>query len=442
MSGFDADIASLLDDVLMDKEPEVEEKPVQEAVPDTPETPQTEDARLDALAVANGEALSSPPADNTLASLLADDSETKATPCEQGDQTQVTTVVSSDADTLEEDKTKDDELVADLPAIDNTMFSEEVEEATIQLPTFTTDELMESMDIRNFGTLVSLTNRRWHAKVKDRKAAKDAADASDADASSFEARKRLLVGADEKLKRVHQAIDAARTDHYRMTLPWSTVGINDHGKRAGSRLLPNTLFFEYAQTMGQHKAEMLESLEKFVQAYPTLIAISQQKLGKAFNQNEYPAPAAIEAHFTLEFDFEPIPVGGDYQGLQEAQVEKLAGALKRKTKQRLENAMQDAWKRLYDDVERAALALSNPDAMFHYTLFDKLSEHASMLKHLNVTGDAEIEKIRKRVKTELTLHDVKDVRKDDALRKRLGEHATAIFEVMQEYANVSTTETN
>jgi len=227
-----------------------------------------------------------------------------------------------------------------------------------------------------------------------------------------------------------------------MTLPWSTVGINDHGKRAGSRLLPNTLFFEYAQTMGQHKAEMVDALEKFVAAYPTLIAISQQKLGKAFNQNEYPAPAAIEAHFTLEFDFEPIPVGGDYQGLQDAQVEKLADALERKTKLRLENAMQDAWKRLYDDVERAATALSNPDAMFHYTLFDKLSEHASMLQHLNVTGDAEIEAIRKRVKTELTLHDVKDVRKDDALRKRLGEHATAIFDVMKEYANVSTTETN
>ena len=424
MSGFDSDIASLLDDVLQDKEPEVEAKP------DTPETPQTEDARLDALAVANGEALSSPPV--TLDSLLADD----PTP-------EVTTVVSSDSDTLEEDLAADAALVAaELPAIDNTMFSEEVEEAIVPVPTFTTDELMDSIDIRNFGTLVSLTNRRWHAKVKDRKAAKDAADASNADASSFEARKRLLVGADEKLKRVHKAIDAARTDHYRMTLPWSTVGINDHGKRAGSRLLPNTLFFEYAQTMGQHKAEMLEALDKFTSAYPTLIAISQQKLGTAFNQNEYPAPAAIEQHFALEFDFEPIPVGGDYQGLQDAQVEKLADALERKTQKRLENAMQDAWMRLYDDVERAATALSNPDAMFHYTLFDKLTEHASMLKHLNVTGDAEIEKIRKRVKTELTLHDVKDVRKDDALRKRLGEHATAIFELMQEYANVGSTETN
>lgn len=441
MSGFDADIASLLDDVLQDKEPEVAAKP------DTPEiiTQELSEAPETITQPLSPDPV--PSSNATLASLLAEESSAivAATPeaISAIQESEVTTVVSQDSDTLEEDLAADAALVAaDLPPIDNTMFSEAVEEHIVPVPTFTSDELMEEIDIRNFGTLVSLTNRRWHAKVKDRKAAKDAAAASGADGESFEARKRLLVGADEKLKRVHKAIDAARTDHYRMTLPWSTVGINDHGKRAGARLLPNTLFFEYAQMMGQHKAEMLESLEKFTNSYPTLIAISQQKLGSAFNQNEYPAPAAIDAHFALEFDFEPIPVGGDYQGLQDAQVEKLAGALERKTKKRLENAMQDAWQRLYDDVERTAIALSNPDAMFHYTMFEKLAEHASMLSHLNVTKDERIEAIRLRVKDKLTKHDVKDVRKDDALRKRLGEQATAIFDMMKEYANVGTAETN
>jgi len=434
MSGFDMDIQSLLDDVLQDKEPVVEETVAPSAIaPDTPETPQVEGAPDPSYPNSPVSRPLSPPVPSsnaTLESLLNEETAAvvAATPeaISAIEEQELTTVVNA----------------ADLPEIDNTMFSEAVEEHIVPVPTFTSEEIMEEMDIRNFGTLVSLTNRRWHAKVKDRKAAKDAADASGADAKSFEARKRLLVGADEKLKRVHKAIDAARTDHYRMTLPWSTVGINDHGKRSGARLLPNTLFFEYAQIMGMHKVEMLESLDKFTTAYPTLIAISQQKLGKAFNQNEYPAPAAIEQHFTLEFDFEPIPVGGDYQGLQDAQVEKLAGALQRKTQKRLENAMQDAWQRLYDDVERAATALSNPDAMFHYTLFDKLAEHASMLSHLNVTKDERIEAIRLRVKGKLTNHDVKDVRKDDALRRRLGEQATAIFGMMKEYANVGTAETN
>ena len=97
--------------------------------------------------------------------------------------------------------------------------------------------------------------------------------------------------------------------------------------------------------------------------------------------------------------------------------------------------MQDAWQRLLEDVTRAATALSNPDAMFHYTLFDKLGEHASMLSHLNITGDARIEGIRVDVRDKLTKHDVKDVRKDDALRKRLGEEACSILKRMKEYAD-------
>lgn len=439
MSEWDSDIASLLDDVLQDKEQEPE---VATPVPETPQpvapTPEAMDrlnAAVDNVGVIPSEVAEavenmmeplSPEAQ--LAAMLEDDAPEVATVAKPG-------MVTSDSDTLEEDKMEDDKLVAALPPVDNSMFSEPVEAVHVPVPTFTTDELMEEIDIRNFGTLVSLSNRRWHAKVKDRKAAKDAADASGADGESFEARKRLLVGADEKLRTVHKAIDAARTDHYRMTLPWSTVGVNDIGKRAGARLLPNSLFFEYTQVMGKHKADMEASLDEFVTAYPTLIAISQQKLGKAFNQNEYPAPAAIKAHFDLSFDFDPIPTGSEFQGLQDAQVEKLAGALQRKTQKKLENAMHDAWQRLYDDVERAANALSNPDAMFHYTMFDKLKDHAMMLSHLNVTMDKRIEQIRHVVEAQLTKHDVKDIRKDDALRKKLGKDASAILKIMQEFAN-------
>jgi len=420
MTDFDSDIASLLDDVLQDKEPE-QAPQVAIAEPETPTPVITEGTghNEDTIPVLDG-------APVTLESLFAEDDELGPMETEVAEAThdgEVTTVVNEDVEK------------AALPPIDNTMFSEPVAVEHVPIPTFTDEELMESIDIRNFGTLVSLSNRRWHAKVKDRKAAKDAADATGADAESFEARKRLLVGADEKLRKVHKAIDAARTDHYRMTLPWSTVGVNDIGKRAGARLLPNTLFFDYAELMGKHKAEMTAALDEFVAAYPTLIAISQQKLGGAFNQNEYPSPAVIESHFDLSFDFDPIPTGSEFQGLQDAQVEKLAGALKRKTQKKLENAMQDAWQRLFDDVSHAATTLANPDANFHYTLFDKLQQHATMLSHLNVTGNSEIEVIRKMVENKLTKTDLKDVRKDDALRKLLADHAKEIVDRMQEYAN-------
>lgn len=422
---WDKDISSLLDDILQDKEPEqVEETPPtpEEAGPDFPDGTDAEgfpggDERM---------AVTAPPLSSgatTLADLLAED---------DGDE-DVTSLVTP---APEPEEAAGDVSKAQLPAIDKSAWSQPVEDDEhVPIPQFTDDELMESIDIRNFGTLVSLTNRRWHAKIKDRKAAKDAAQASGAEGEAFEARKRLLVGADEKLKAVHKCIDAARQDHYSMTLPWSTVGINDVGKRAGPRLLPNSRFFDYVQAMGKYKAEMTEALEDFVTAYPTLIAISQQKLGKAFNVSDYPAPEVIEKHFALEFDFDPIPVGSDFQGLQDAQVEKLSNNLKKKTQQKLENALADAWQRVYDDVKHAANVLSNPDAMFHYTMLDKLLAHVSNLKHLNVVNNAKIEEVRQDIHKAFAAHDVKGIRDDDALRKRLGEEAASIIAKMEAYAN-------
>jgi hypothetical protein len=303
------------------------------------------------------------------------------------------------------------------------------------MPTFTSDEIAEELDIRNFATLVTLNTARWHAKVKDNKAAKDAADASGADAEAFEARKKLLVGADEKLRAVHKAIDLARTEHYRLTLPWSTVGVNDQGKRSGGRLMPNTLFMEYTTAMARCKADMDAKLAVFEQAYPTLVTIAQQNLGSAFDPAEYPNPSSIGAHFRLSFDFNPIPVGSDFKGLQDAQIQKLGTALENKTRTMLENAMQDAWKRLYESVQHAQARLSNPDAMFHSTLVTKLQDNAQMLKHLNATGDAGMEEVRLLVENKLTKWDAKDIRDDDALRKRLAGEAAAIVKRMEEIAD-------
>lgn len=406
---LDKDIQSLLNDVLDGKDPEFAEL-------DTPTPPSAIKAEA-------------PPEPEFTRRVNEDEEES-----DDSIPAEVTAKAEGGAVTVEEilDAEASDEEVADLPPIDESVFAVTKADPVL-VPTFTTEEIMKEVDIRNFGMLASLSTQRWHAKTRDRKAALDASAASGADASAFEARKRLLVGADEKLKRVHKAIDAARTAHYKMTLPWSTVGINDQGKRAGRRLLPNTLYFEYVKEMAGHKNEMTTALDDFVQAYPTLIAIAQQKLGSSFSPSDYPAPSAIRSFFGMTFDFDPIPKGGDFDGVQVAQVEKLQAAMEKKTMRMLENAMQDAWKRLYDDLKHAAETLADSNAAFHNTLIEKLRIHASMLKHLNATKDERIEDVRRAVEDRLCKRDAKDVRKDDALRRELAEHAKAIFADMEGY---------
>jgi uncharacterized protein YdbL (DUF1318 family) len=306
--------------------------------------------------------------------------------------------------------------------------------AAATLPSFVDDELMSALDIRQFGTLVTLTTNRWHAKVKDRFAAKAASAATGANDEAFEARKRLLVGADAELRRIHKAIDDARTKHYEMTLPWSTNGVNDVGRRAGARLLPNTRFMEYVQVMAKAKAEMEAALNVFVPLYPQLVQQAAQNLKGSFDPKEYPPASTIAKHFALEFEFHPVAVGKDFEGILGAQAEKLALALEMRNRTMLENAMQDMWVRLTGVIDRAVDRFGTPDAIFQHSLIDNLRGLVEDLKHLNVTKDPRIEKVRQEIDKRLTKHEAPDIREDAGLRKLLGEEARRIRSMLDAIA--------
>jgi hypothetical protein len=279
---------------------------------------------------------------------------------------------------------------------------------------------------------VTLNTARWHAKVRDRQASKDAATMGEADEHAFETRKRLLVGADEKLKAIHKAIDEARGAHYRLTLPWTTTSMEDIGRRTGGRLLPNTLFVEYTQVMAGHKQAMQAALGAFIPDYPALIAVAQKKLGKRFDAREYPNPSSIASHFDLSFDFQPIPQVDDFKGLPQVQLDALAAKINDNTRKQAENAMQDVWKRLHDAVGRMAERLSSPDKLFHNTLVENVRDVARLMAHLNVTQDAKIEALRKKVEKHLTKHDAKHLREHPTVRTQVGAMAVSILQEMNQ----------
>jgi hypothetical protein len=95
-----------------------------------------------------------------------------------------------------------------------------------------------------------------------------------------------------------------------------------------------------------------------------------------------------------------------------------------------ENAMQDAWCRLYEVVAKMAERLSSPDKGFHNTLVQHVRDTARLLGHLNVTGDQRVEDLRKRVEKHLCQHEAKELRENPTLRLRVGAMAQSIVEEM------------
>jgi hypothetical protein len=300
----------------------------------------------------------------------------------------------------------------------------------LKMPAFAPLDFASTIDIRNFATLVTLNTARWHGKVKDRQASKDAATMNDADEKSFTTRKNLLVGADTSLRAVHKTLDGARARHYEMTVPWTTTAMHDIGRRTGGRLLPNTLFVEYTTVMAGYVREMNKGLDVFEPLYPQLIEDAKVKLGKRFDRREYPNISSIRSHFGLSFDFEPIPKGDDFKGLPQAQLDALANKINANMQLQAEHAMQDIWTQLYEAVDRMAERLASPDKIFHDTLVQNVRDRVRLMAHLNVTNDTRVEELRKKVEKELCQHEPKELRTNPTIRRTIAARAKSIIEAM------------
>ncbi len=300
----------------------------------------------------------------------------------------------------------------------------------ITLPNFSPEEIFDQLDLRNFASLVTLNTSRWGGKVKDKQASEDVALANDAAAAAFETRKNLLAGADAQLKAICKTLDDARAQHYRLTVPWSTTSMEDHGKRSGGRLLPNRLFMEYTTVMAHAKQAMTDALNQFVPIYPALIEEAKKALGKRFDPREYPNAESIRSHFDLSFDFQPIPKGDDFKGLADAQVKKLAEKLNRNLKTMTKNAMEDLWLRMYKAVEKIAERLTSPDKIFHASTIQNLRDIAHLAKYLNVTDDPRVESVRVKIEKHLCANTPEDLRKNGVLRAQVAGYARSILEEM------------
>jgi hypothetical protein len=162
-----------------------------------------------------------------------------------------------------------------------------------------------------------------------------------------------------------------------------------------------------------------------------MIELAKKALGKRFDAREYPNPSSIAQHFTLSFDFQPIPKGDDFKGLPKAQLDALARKVNNNTQQMSENAMQDAWIRMLDVVSKMAERLSDPNKMFHNSLVENVRDVVRVLPHLNILNDAKVEYFRVKIEKHLCQHEAKDRREKPDLRKKTGALAVSILQEMQ-----------
>jgi hypothetical protein len=204
----------------------------------------------------------------------------------------------------------------------------------------------------------------------------------------------------------------ARSEHYRLTLPW-----NDRG----ARLLPTISLLDYKQVMNRYQAEFQSLVDAFLIKYSTLVAAAAFQLGTLFDRNEYPDAAQVARRFRMDIAFVPLPTSGDFRLDVESEVQReLMEQYDRRLEEQLASATKDSWTRLYEALARLSDRLTVDEdgkkKIFHDTIVTGAVELCELLTAMNVTNDPQLESARRQLQEVLLGVTPKELRDEDGTR--------------------------
>lgn len=242
--------------------------------------------------------------------------------------------------------------------------------------------------------------------------------------------KNLMAGADGNLKECRSAYVAMRTAHYGMTLPF--VSDPTAERQRGPRLLPNSLFMDYLNVMGEKRRAAHAALDAFCDGYDDDAARARQNLAGLADAT-YPTVDQVRALFRAEFEFTPIPAGTDFVNLPDAIVRKLATTLADRQATAVASAMAGMWETTKERLTHLADVMRDPEKRFHATTVEHAADLGKLLPAWAIDGDGRAIEIADGVRTMLDGVTPKLLRSDGALRAEVADRARALVEKLAEW---------
>lgn len=279
------------------------------------------------------------------------------------------------------------------------------------------------MNITEKAMIVRLHRSAWGEATVDREAEGVVAREFEAQREMHNIRKALLPkGASAS---IHEVLRAARKFHLDNTMPWDDFG---------GRILPADNYFDYNKRMIELKAALSNAVNEFVSKFETAKEQARKQLGKSFKERDYPSGAEIRSKYGMEIGIEPIPHATDFRvTLSEGEAERIKAEIESSVTAKVDEAMKDLYKRLYEVVAKLRERASDSDAVFRDSVIKNVAGLVELLPRLNLNGNGELEKLRKEVEQKLCSYDPDSIRKDETVRARAAADADAILQKMAGY---------
>ena len=233
-----------------------------------------------------------------------------------------------------------------------------------------------------------------------------------------------IISRDE-LRPIFLAINAGRTLHAMMTLPW---GQDEY------RIISAEMFMEYSDKLRTAEREFEKAVGDFLTRYPDLVAGAKSRMGDLYRADAFPTVQKLRERFLWNTHVMPLPSAKDFRiDLGDDVTKAVVKDIESQINQNVAVAMTEVWQRLYTGVSKIAERLSDPENIFRDSLIGNVAELCDLLPKLNVTGSAELEKMRKEVMSKLTKRVPEELRNNDAERKTACDEAKAILDKMSAF---------
>ena len=283
------------------------------------------------------------------------------------------------------------------------------------------------MKLSDKALLVQLGVSQWTARKYDKRATEQVALQNNSALGAGRYNKSLLP-MNDYLDNVHKKTTAIRAKYYANTLPW---GIE------GTMLLPSANYLSFMTEFRKEKADWQQLVDVFFNEYSRLKLDAQRFLGNLYNEADYPPLHEIQRKFKMDLAVFPVPSNDFRVEISDSELERIQSDVEARVQDAAQNAMSEAWQRLYDKVKHMHEKLADPKAIFRDTLVDNTREICSVLSRLNFADDPNLEQMRQQVEQSLVNNHPDSLRNDPVLRRNKADEAKDIMSKMGAFMGAS-----
>ena len=231
---------------------------------------------------------------------------------------------------------------------------------------------------------------------------------------------KYLLKDNDNFRECASAVRALRTYNEKVTIPWEDGGL---------RALPVEQYFDYGEKMRDLRSRFESAKNGFVANLAALKEQDKARMGDLFDEADYPTPEQLEEMYRIDMHMVPLQNLEDIRvRIPEEEKAKMQRDCEDLFDEKLRNASQHLWERLYKAIKRMVENLEGNSRIYE-TMLGNITELVNLLPTLNIGNDPELAYMAREIEERIVKrYTTEDIKSDAGTKERAHEDAQELLD--------------